>query len=225
MTAFVGLGKLAQSVLSAMPQHQEVYVFSRTKERVTEVGKEDSRIKWLAPEQFRTHKSVWLFLPKNEVVPFIKKYKEYFHPKTCFYVTATALMKRDVENHVPKQSHVVPCKFITQADQLKKDSKGFVVVDSPHERDHRDVSDVLGNQFTVVRGNEKHVLDVNKAATKVAIEAVVRLEKQLKDQGVDSQYIEQGARQIIPGVIGAYLDGELGGFGKQVIKEIEDNET
>ncbi|MBM7096368.1 hypothetical protein JSY36_11495 [Bacillus sp. H-16] len=225
MTVFIGFGKLAQAVLHLIPEDRQVRVFSRTKEKVVEACQGDSRITWIEREDFVEHKDIWLFLPKDEVASFIKENKSFFHPQTSIYVTATAVMRKDIESLLPERGNAVPCKFVTQADQLRKDKEGLVIVDSADTDDAEAVKQFLGDRFSVLEGAEEGVLSVNKAATKAAIEAVTTLEKDLRKQGIDEKMIRHAASQIIPGVIRAYLDGELGGFGKQVIKEIEENET
>ncbi len=222
MTIIIGFGKLAQSVVSLLPIDQPIHVYSRTKEKVIAASKENPKINWIDLEDVHNARNIWLFLPQGEIEHFLVNHRHFFSSKTILHYTATSLTKADIQQWLPDEVEAVPCKFVTQADQLRKDGFGLAAVDPSAQKYTDEVTRFLGSNFTIVLAPEQDVLAVNKTATKQGIEAVIKLKRELKKKQIDDVLITNAAKQIIPGVIHSYLNDNLGGFGQKAVKEITD---
>lgn len=72
----------------------------------------------------------------------------------------------------------------------------------------------------VVLGNANQVPAINRAATTAALRAVIDLERQLRQMGVDQTLIDAALGGTVPGVALSYQQGTLGGFARQIVREL-----
>ncbi|TMW71784.1 hypothetical protein [Alteribacter natronophilus] len=219
MTTLIGLGSLARAVYKLLPKDRTFHGYTRTKKTIEAFP----GLYWRDPQTFNHEDTFILFLPGNEIGSFFNRYYDRFKEGTTFYYTATALLKEDVEPYLPRGTKAVPWKWVTQADALAAQGNGLAVTESEEEAER--LGSLFGDLIRTLPGKEEDVLTVNKEATWAAIRAVVQLKKDLRSKGIQDDLIDQAASQILPGVIDAYLDGKLGGFGKQAAKELENDET
>jgi hypothetical protein len=119
----------------------------------------------------------------------------------------------------------VPVKFITEAGQLKKDGKGMAALPSAYCGWKERLAEMFGETMEIVISEEKDVLQLNKSATEKAVLAAEELRDEMKELGLPEKLINHASRQLIPGVINSYVEGRLGGFGQQVIKERRGNKN
>ncbi|MBU9721060.1 MULTISPECIES: hypothetical protein [Bacillaceae] len=219
---FIGYGSLAQALVEQV-HNEKIHVFSRSKEKVLEKIIDNSNISWIAPENFKYEKEVWLLLPADGVKPFIEKYKTYFSKETVFYLAATKLMASDIRELVLNSQTVVPVKFITQGEQLKKDRQGLAAVPEEYKSYIKNIETLFKGNIEIINANESDVLYMNREATRMAITLAEEFKREMKGKGFNEKMIDQAVRQIVPGVINAYLDGNLGTFGKQIVAERRQN--
>ena len=69
-------------------------------------------------------------------------------------------------------------------------------------------------------GDPLAVRDINTRATRAALAAAVALEKELDAQNVPAPVIRAAAGCLMPGVMIAYQNGELGGFAQKIVDEL-----
>lgn len=69
-------------------------------------------------------------------------------------------------------------------------------------------------------GDEKTVETLNRTATEAAVKAAAALEEQLRQEGWQEPYVRQALASLMPEVIRAYANGQLGAFGKKVSDEL-----
>ncbi|PYZ97132.1 hypothetical protein CR205_00580 [Alteribacter lacisalsi] len=219
MAVWIGFGSLAKAVRQFVPREKKIRVYSRTKQDLSNY----ENTEWCSPESFHKETTFVLFLPKQGIRSFMEDFNDTFSKGTTFYYTATGMMKKDIDSLLPPGTKVVPWKWVTQADELARSGKALAVTESEEEAAR--LGELFGKKIRTLAGKEEDVLTVNKTVTKAAIETAIRLRRELDAQGIDREIIEHAVRQIIPGVIRAYQDGKLGGFGKQAAKELENDET
>lgn len=220
---YAGFGRLASALVEINRSNVPVRVYSRTKEKVVEASEADRRITWIDPQDFSAEKEVWLFLPADAVPEFLKENQPYFHPETVFFYCATKGISADIAPLLQDKQQVVPVKFITEAGQLKKDGKGMAALPQEYSSWKGRLAETFGETMEIVIAEEKEVLSLNKAATEKAVIAAEELRNEMKERGLPEKLINHASRQLIPGVINSYVEGRLGGFGQQVIKERRGN--
>ncbi|UCZ52340.1 hypothetical protein LGQ02_16040 [Bacillus shivajii] len=219
MALFIGYGKLTKSLVELLDD-RKITIFSRTKEKVLEGIKEHSHIQWRSPNSFHKEREVWLLLPNDQVRPFLEKYDRFFHEETIFYFCATKGRLGDYEHLLSEKQKMIPVKFITEARQLKKDKKGLAAI--PYHCSDYEVTlqKWFGKRIEVVFAEEEQVFFINQTATRKAIELMEEMRYELVNQGISQKLIDHAGLQIVPGVIRSYLEDQLGGFGKQVVEEM-----
>ncbi len=212
MYLIVGFGKLAQSVLQLSSYEDEIYVYSKSKEKIDNYN--DRRLSYVTKEEFSKVRHVLLMLPASEINGFIREYEPYFCKNTVFYCFATALNIKDIQT----SRNVIPCKLAGHAKQMIDDQHGLFVV--PKDVDVTELVKVLGPSFTIITGTEQEVLLANTLGTKAAIEMIIGLEEKLINAGVQKAVIDQTLLQVTRGNIKAYLHQDLGGFAVRIVDEI-----
>lgn len=222
---YAGFGRLASALVEISRADVPVRVHSRTKEKVVEASKAERRITWIDPKDFSSEKEVWLFLPADAVPDFLEENQTYFHPETVFFYCATKGMSADIAPLLKDKQQLVPVKFITEAGQLKKDGKGMAALPSAYCGWKERLAEMFGETMEIVISEEKDVLQLNKSATEKAVLAAEELRDEMKELGLPEKLINHASRQLIPGVINSYVEGRLGGFGQQVIKERRGNKN
>ncbi|ADU31546.1 hypothetical protein [Evansella cellulosilytica] len=214
---FVGYGQLAKAMIEILPNDQIIQVFSRSKEAILQSKREN--IKWIGRENFYEEKEVWLFLPEKAIPRFLQEHVEDLHPHAKIYYCATKGKAKDVQSLIKRTQSIIPVKFITQATQLMKDRKGLAGIPRANVGEMESIRTFFKGAIDIVRAEEEEVYFVNKIATKIAIEAICEFEEELNNRDISQEIIEHAGKQMIPGVIHAYLHNKLGGFGQQVLKE------
>ncbi|MFA9559086.1 hypothetical protein ACERII_17385 [Evansella sp. AB-rgal1] len=215
---FIGYGRLAQAITDILPKDTTIQIYSRTKKDLSQ-----PHVSWLEPSKFHLEKQVWLFLPADVIPDFLKKHVNYFHRETTFFYCATKGRALEVKDLVIPTQTVIPIKFITQADQLRKDKMGMAALPRLFEKTKPAIEKLFGESLQIVIAEEEDVHHLNKQATQKAIDIIVELEKEMNDRGISKELVEHAAKQIIPGVITAYYQGTLGAFAKQEIVKRREN--
>ncbi|MBU8905265.1 NAD(P)-binding domain-containing protein [Desertibacillus haloalkaliphilus] len=221
MKLFIGFGELAKALISLTSSNEKIYVFSRSTEKIVEAQKQDQRIVQVTEDQLHQVSHAFITLPSTAYEPFFTSYGHLFTDDTVFYHCATALMVEDIEAFISHGS-VVPFKCVGQAAQIRRDQKVVFVTPKKHLSEVSHLKDWFGEKVSIVAGSEQQVLAANKEATRAAVEMAVDLKEKLRQQGLPDEIIQQSLEVTTRGVIQAFSDGKLGGFGKTVIKEIED---
>lgn len=222
MIVFIGFGNLAKSLLPFITSHDEIKIFNKNPEKVTLYQNVDKRVSPANIECLKTATNVFILLPSTAYDLFFEKYGSLFHKKTVFYHFATALMQEEVEKLIPNRK-VIPCKCVGQSEQMAKDNRGMLLIPPTFEKEIKWLRKLFDNRFRIMKGDEEEALIANQLATKAAIEMAVNLKMELQDKGFSKEIIEQSISITTRGVINSYLEGKLGGFGKKIQKQIEDN--
>ncbi|RXI98642.1 hypothetical protein DS745_20215 [Anaerobacillus alkaliphilus] len=213
MYLVVGFGKLAQSVLQLNSYHQEIFIYSKTREKVETYR--DPRITYLTKEEFGRVRYVLLMLPASEVNEFMQMHEKYFGDGTLFYSFATALKIQAIKT----RHEVISCKLAGHAKQMVEDQHGLFVVSK--NVNVVPLKTFLGESFTIIEGNEEEVLLANSLGTRAAIEMIIELEEKLKKAGIQKAVIDQTLFQVTRGNIKTFINGELGDFARKIVDEIK----
>ncbi|WP_216831846.1 hypothetical protein [Alkalihalobacterium elongatum] len=218
MILFIGFGKLTKALLPFIKSDNTVYVFHKNER--DEQFYNLYNVKYASPATFSKASYVFLSLPASAYSDFFTEYGQYFHKETIFFHMATALTKKEVLSFV-KGGKVVPCKCIGQADQMAIDKRGLIVVPENSQEEENWLKSFFTNDMSIMVGREEDVLRINQIATKAALELAVALKKELQGNSFDKEWINQTLEITVRGVIKSYCHQQLGGFGRNLLKEIE----
>lgn len=222
MKVIVGFGSLAESLLSFVKDTKDVFVFSRNKGKIIEGQKEYSFIKIADEDVLKKAKHILICLPSSSYQSFFESYGPELHPNVKLYSFATVLMKEDVIN-LAGNKNIIPCKCFGQAEQMKLDQKGMLLIPKGLERERAWIRQFFDERIDIVEGDEETALYVNQEATKAALIMVTDLKNKLRNMNIDPRVIDHTIEITTRGVISSYVKSELGGFGKQLLKDIENN--
>lgn len=216
----IGFGSLAKSLLTFVKEGEELFVFSRNINKIKEAYKEFPFIKIADEETLTKAKHVLICLPSSSYQDFFKSYGSLFSVEATFFSFSTALMRTEVQM-LSGKDQIIPCKCVGQAKQMQRDHKGMLVVPCGYDRQRDYLRGIFESELDIVEGDEKEVFYVNRQATKATLKMVTALKRELEGKGIDSRIIEHTIEITTRGVIRSYMRSELGGFGKQLLKEIE----
>ena len=115
--------------------------------------------------------------------------------------------------------HLLNVKLVGSAIGISHGLKGLAVVARTSSGVLEQIGRCLpGLELTV--GDPLAVRDINTRATRAALAAAVALEKELAAQNVPAPVIRAAAGCLMPGVMIAYQNGELGAFAQKIVDEL-----
>ncbi|WP_240374554.1 hypothetical protein [Bacillus piscicola] len=223
----VGFGKLAVMVTELNKRPDVFHVFNRTASKLIEKQKTNPRLRYVDSSFFPQTKRVFLALPPEGVLGFLKHYRDYFPTGSWFYHTATNVTCEELEQIAPHY-HFIPAKFAGHALQaVREKSGGTFVIPEKFRSEAEELQGWLGDRFQVMRGSEEEVKTANRIAVEETIRMAVKLTNRLDQEGVPPSIQKAVMGQIPGGVLHAHLEGQHGGFAKSVLKkqkELENDE-
>jgi pyrroline-5-carboxylate reductase len=159
-----------------------------------------------------------LALPADQMIPFIKSLQKDNIPleKTTLINMATKLETAGLRTAFPELNWA-SVKFVGHAESLKRDGSGLFVSEDADEH----VRERFSSIGRVESAPENTAEQVNKMATSHAVRAAKQLELEMKEEGWEEVYINEALRSLLPEVVRAYADGNLGQFGRKIAEDIE----
>lgn len=133
------------------------------------------------------------------------------------FATGWDIPKELVEQY--PRLHLLNVKLVGSAIGISHGLKGLAVVARTSSGVLEQIGRCLpGLELTV--GDPLAVRDINTRATRAALAAAVALEKELAAQNVPAPVIRAAAGCLMPGVMIAYQNGELGAFAQKIVDEL-----
>ncbi|MEB1807868.1 MAG: hypothetical protein LPK26_11370 [Bacillaceae bacterium] len=218
MILFIGFGRLTQSLLPFIKSEETIYVFH--KNRRDEDYYNQFKVQYAGPNMFSKASHIFLALPGSAYNDFFTQYGQYLHKEAIIFHMATAIMEQEVISYM-QGSKVVPCKCVGQSDQMVTDKQGLLIVPESFDQEAKWLKSFFTKDMKVETGEEEKVLLINQHATKAALELAVSLKKELHKKGFDEKWIDHSLEVTVRGVIKSYCHQQLGGFGRNLLKEIE----
>lgn len=218
MILFIGFGRLTQSLLPFIQSEETIYVFHKNLR--DEDYYNQFKVQYAGPDMFSKASHIFLALPASAYNDFFTQYGQYLHKEAIIFHMATAIMEQEVISYT-QGSKVVPCKCIGQADQMVTDKRGLLIVPESFDQEVMWLKSFFSKDMTLQTGEEKDVLLINQHATKAALELAVSIKKELHKKGFEEKWIDHSLEVTVRGVIKSYCLQQLGGFGRNLLKEIE----
>lgn len=117
------------------------------------------------------------------------------------------------------QLHLLNVKLVGSAIGISHGLKGLAVVAQASGQVLEQIQKALpGLEMTA--GDPIAVREINTRATRAALEAAVALEKELAGLNVPAPMIRAAVGCLMPGVVIAYQNNELGGFAQKIVDEL-----
>lgn len=125
---------------------------------------------------------------------------------------------RELAEQYP-QLHLLNVKLVGSAIGISHGLKGLAVVAQASGQVLEQLQRALPG-LELMAGDPIAVRDINTRATRAALSAAVALEKELAGLNVPAPMIRAAAGCLMPGVIIAYENNQLGGFAQKIVDEL-----
>ncbi|WP_088103880.1 hypothetical protein [Halalkalibacter urbisdiaboli] len=222
MDIIIGSGRLG-SVLLEMISSESVGIYSRNKHSVKNLLEQNRYVKECEKEDLQKAKRLFLCLPKGEYESFFSEVNRWLPKKVHLYHFATALKESEVRSLTDK-GNVIPCKLVGHAKQMYEDKHGLFAL--PKHCSHvKSELEQLFPMIKIVTASEEEALLANKKTTEAVLKMMVSLELELSNEGLSEEFVKQSLAQTVRGVAKSYLNGDLGGFAKQIIEDVKKREA
>ncbi len=117
------------------------------------------------------------------------------------------------------QLHLLNAKLVGSAIGISHGLKGLAVTNAARDNILARMRACLPG-LELMAGDPARVRDINTRATRAALSAAVELEKELDAQNIPAPLIQAAAGCLMPGVLIAYQNGQLGGFAQKIVDEL-----
>ncbi|MEH7076178.1 NAD(P)-binding domain-containing protein [Neobacillus drentensis] len=165
-----------------------------------------------------------LALPATEVIPFITNLNLSTDSaeNSVIINMATNLPTSDIKVRFPDlQIHGV--KYMGHSRDLLEHGNGLFISESVLPENIGKLFEKLG---VVMNDSEDCLTEVNKLATNLALRTAINIETEFSKRGLSPAYLKRALTSLAPEVIRSYSEGSLGHFAKEIVKEIqEENST
>jgi pyrroline-5-carboxylate reductase len=160
-----------------------------------------------------------LALPAMEVGPFISTLilqNQTQHSPTIINM-ATNIPTEDIKSKFPKLN-IYGVKYMGHWKDLLEHGNGFFISESALPSNIKELFEVLGN---IKVDSENYLTEVNKLATYFALKTAIAIETEFATRGLSPEYLKRALTSLAPEVIRSYSEGSLGHFAKEIVKEIQ----
>jgi len=117
---------------------------------------------------------------------------------------------------------VIDAKIIGHAGSMSEGHPGLVVVRTDDQAAFHLIKSQLPGFQEVVLGDADLVAKINEAGTVEALRIAVNLRKQLRAISVPETWIPVVLKTVCAGVVKAFADDDLGDFGREMVKRLEE---
>ncbi len=162
-----------------------------------------------------------LALSAKDTISFISGVLSSYTHKAHFVNMATTLYTKELKERF-SNIKITGIKYMGHSRDLLDYGNGLFITESPLTNELESLFQYLGR---VVIDSEETLNEVNKVATYHAIKASMEIESIMSEKGLSPDYVERALVSMAPQVMKSYYEGNLGHFAKEIIKEIQTQQT
>ncbi|WLR53047.1 hypothetical protein LC040_09230 [Bacillus tianshenii] len=209
----VGIGRLGTAILAH--NYQNIGIYHYDTKKAQQFIKETEHIDLLSIEDLSQLDVCIFALPPQQIETLLTKLQEK-ETTTTFINMATALSTTSLREKFP-QLHLIGVKYMGNAATLKTRGDGLFIAETELPKELVSFYEQAGR---VVVDDETIVQHVNQTATKIALQASLEMEQQLRSEDVKQAYIQEALQSVAPEVLRAYSRDELGGFARAILQQL-----
>ena len=216
----VGIGKLGKAMLSHWDKNMIALGVYHPAETKAKQFLQSFQNGYLLSESGLSKVDILILaLPATEVIPFITKLKRQsiglYSP--VIINMATNLPTSEINNTFP-DLQVYGVKYMGHSKDLLEHGNGLFITESVLPEDIAELFEELG---VVMNDSENCLTEVNKLATYFALKTAISIETEFSRRGLSPAYLKRALTSLAPEVIRSYSEGSLGHFAKEIVKEIQ----
>lgn len=220
----VGIGKLGKALMTNWDKKGIVIeVYHPVKTKAEHFLQSFQKSLFLTENELRHVDVLVLALPAMEVIPFISALKLQSHTQHTPTVInmATNLPTNDIMIKFP-DINIYGVKYMGHWKDLLEHGNGVFITESALPTNIAELFEVLGK---VKIDSESCLTEVNKLATYFALKTAINIETEFAKRGLSPEYLKRALTSLAPEVIRSYSEGSLGHFAKEIVKEIQAENT
>lgn len=216
----IGVGRMGRELARRLKDHVRLTVYDRDPVLLESVANDLGLTTAASMEDLANLRTVILAVPDPEVINCIKDFNQQKLPLIVINI-ATNVAQHVLEETAAKHIRCIGVKFVGQAGEMALGIDPVIIInDRPAELTPM-VSDIFSAAGQVFVGKADIVGFVNTIAAEKALEAAVRIEEGLQQQGVTNpEIIKSAIRQVAAGIMKAYADENLGPFARQIVRAV-----
>ena len=216
----IGIGRMGKALVSRLKGHVEITIYSRDKEYTAKIASELGVNFAGKIEKIADNEAIILAVPDQEIPACIREFNQLGYHSHLISI-ATNVTQQILDEAADGQVTCIGVKFIGQADEISAGDPPVIVINSYP----RELVPVAKKIFVpvgdVIVGQADMVAKINYITAQKVIEAAVKIEKELREQGyMQDSLIHTAIRQVGVGVLKAYSYHNLGPFGRKIEQEV-----
>ncbi len=216
----VGIGKLGTALMTHWDKKAiAIGVYHPVKTKAEHFLQSFQKGFLLTESELRNVDVLILALPAMEVVPFISTLKlqgQAQHTPTIINM-ATNLSTNEITTKYPDLK-VHGVKYMGHWKDLLEHGNGLFITESALPPNTAELFQELGK---VKIDRENCLTEVNKLASYFALKTAITIETEFANRGLSPEYLQRALTSLAPEVIRSYSEGSLGHFAKEIVKEIQ----
>lgn len=217
----IGIGRMGRVLAARLAVVHELYLHDRNPELAQAVAERTGAQVVDSLAEVAAQDIVILAVPDREVLSCIKAFNQLQQPVNVVNI-ATNVAQHTLEELAGSRVTCIGAKFVGQAGEMMLGLEPVIIVNDRPAVLTMVVQDLLRNVGQVVVGRADVVTEINTAAAKAALEAAVRLEAELRRQGINNPAVIKSAiRQVAAGILKAYADDDLGPFARDIVQAVK----
>jgi pyrroline-5-carboxylate reductase len=215
----IGIGKLGTALMTHWDKKLiATGVYHPSKTKAEQFLQQYNNGFLLKESELRNVDVLILALPAMEVMPFITRLVQSQSQHTPVIINmATNLSTIELTAKFPElKIHGV--KYMGHWKDLLEHGNGLFITESALPANIAALFQVLGK---VKNDSENCLTEVNKLATYYALKTAINIETEFSKRGLSPEYLKRALTSLAPEVIRSYSEGSLGHFAKEIVKEIQ----
>ena len=221
IVAVIGAGRMGSALAKQLPKETQKIIIDR----------DLSTAKMVASEVIGEYNSdlqdakdadlVLLVLPPLAVEETIEKLASMMKSNSVIVNLATSANIDEKYSKRREDLSFIDAKIIGNADALKNGDPCIVVV----KCDNPEIIAMLKKQFPsfykVEQGNASLVETINTISTEEALKAAFSIKKELEEKNIPEDWKNVAIGTVCTWTIKSFLKGDLGPFGRNIVKRLE----
>jgi hypothetical protein len=220
MIGLVGIGKLGRAMITHWDKNEIAIGVYHPVKMKAEHFVDLFQNGYVLEESVLTEADVLILaLPAMEVIPFISglKIHSHSHPSPYIINMVSTLHTNEITTKFPLLN-VHGVKYMGHGKDLLEHGNGLFITETSLPKKIEELFQYLGG---VKIDREYCLTEVNKLATYFALKAAINIETEFAKRGLLPEYLKRALTSLAPEVIRGYGEGSLGHFAKEIVKEIQ----
>ena len=217
----VGTGRMGKILAARLAVAHEVVLFDADQERGRDVAASLGLCSADSLSELEAD-AIVLALPDGAVGSCIMQLQE-LGAKAPVFSVATNISREMLEQIAGGKIRSLNVKFVGHAGEMGRGARPVIVIDRGSAELVETARIIFAAVGEVVVGEADQVKQINSIATEEALKSAVAVEEALRRMGAENPLMIRSAlSQVMPGVLRAYSEDDLGPFARGIVTVLRD---